>query len=571
MKDKYIMLSLGLLALSSALTVAAPLGTAFTYQGKLTDGGNSANGSYDLTFTLFATNSGGAAVAGPLTNSPVGVTNGLFTVTLDFGGSVFIGNACWLELGARTNGGASFTTLSPRQPLTPSPYSLYAPGAGNAQTVLNGVYTTGSYANPAWLTSLAGTKVTGNISGNAAGFSGSLAGNVTGTQSATVVASVGGQTAANVASGVSAANAATSANSANTIVKRDASGNFAAGTITASLSGNATTATTASSFSGSLAGNVTGTQGATVVASVGGQTAANVASGASAANAATSAATPNAIVKRDATGSLEATNITVRTITANECVVAYSSSGNAVYGNNSNPSGGFGVCGYSTGAVGVGGFSGASGGYGVYGSGSLDNLGVGVYGNGYYGVYGNSGVYAGYFNGNVRVVGYLYKDGGGFKIDHPLDPANKYLVHSFVESPDMKNIYDGVTVLDGRGEAVVKLPQWCETLNRDFRYQLTSIGSPGPNLYIAEEISGNQFKIAGGGAGMKVSWQVTGIRQDAYANAHRIPVEEAKPANERGLYLHPELFGQPAEKTVSPQHPPKMPAPRTAPANPSGQ
>ena len=106
----------------------------------------------------------------------------------------------------------------------------------------------------------------------------------------------------------------------------------------------------------------------------------------------------------------------------------------------------------------------------------------------------------------------------------------------------MMNIYNGIVVLDKRGQAWVQLPEWFDALNRDCRYQLTAIGGPGPNLYIAQEVSGNRFKIAGGRAGMKVSWQLTGIRQDAYANAHRIQVEESKPTTERGTYLHPELF-----------------------------
>ena len=150
----------------------------------------------------------------------------------------------------------------------------------------------------------------------------------------------------------------------------------------------------------------------------------------------------------------------------------------------------------------------------------------------------------------MDVDGNLSKAGGSFKIDHPLDPANKYLYHSFVESPDMMNIYNGNATLDGNGEAVVTLPDWFETLNRDFRYQLTAVGAPGPNLYVAEEIFGNHFKIAGGRPGAKVSWQVTGIRQDAWANAHRIPVEVEKPEVERGFYLHPELFGAPEEKGI---------------------
>ena len=104
--------------------------------------------------------------------------------------------------------------------------------------------------------------------------------------------------------------------------------------------------------------------------------------------------------------------------------------------------------------------------------------------------------------------------------------------------------------LDTAGEAWVNLPEYFEALNRDFRYQLTAVGASGPNLYIAEKIVGNRFKIAGGAPGMEVSWQITGIRQDSYANAHRIPVEEVKNDQETGYYLHPELFGQPEEKKL---------------------
>jgi trimeric autotransporter adhesin len=157
--------------------------------------------------------------------------------------------------------------------------------------------------------------------------------------------------------------------------------------------------------------------------------------------------------------------------------------------------------------------------------------------------------FAGSFTGDVSISGNLSKGGGSFKIDHPLDPANKYLYHSFVESPDMKNIYDGVAILDANGEASIQMPKWFGALNRDFRYQLTCIGAFAP-VYVAEELANNRFKIAGGRAGMRISWQVTGIRQDAWANAHRIPVEETKNARERGFYLHPELYGAPAERQV---------------------
>lgn len=215
----------------------------------------------------------------------------------------------------------------------------------------------------------------------------------------------------------------------------------------------------------------------------------------------------------------------------------------AVFGQSNS---GYGVYATTNGGSSVAGVFGSS--TGLFGTGVL---GKADNGDNAYGVWGQSTVgYAGYFTGNVNITGVLSKGAGSFKIDHPLDPANKFLYHSFVESPDMMNIYNGNVTLDAKGEAWVEMPDWFEALNRDFRYQLTAIGAPGPDLYVAEEIAGNRFKIAGGAPGVKVSWQVTGIRQDPFANAHRIPVEEEKPVRERGFYLHPELYGQPLERSV---------------------
>jgi hypothetical protein len=203
----------------------------------------------------------------------------------------------------------------------------------------------------------------------------------------------------------------------------------------------------------------------------------------------------------------------------------------------------------TSGNTGVHGIADGPDGSGVVGEANNGAVAIGVWG------ISSSGL-AGQFDGDVNVSGNLSKSGGSFKIDHPMDPANKYLLHSFVESPDMMNIYNGNAALDANGEAVIELPQWFDALNKDFRYQLTAIGAPGPNLYVAEEVRGNHFKIAGGGAGTKVSWQVTGVRKDAWANTHRIPVEQEKSEKERGYYLHPELVGAPAEKGVSwAQHP----------------
>lgn len=185
-----------------------------------------------------------------------------------------------------------------------------------------------------------------------------------------------------------------------------------------------------------------------------------------------------------------------------------------------------------------------SGGFGL--AGRSDPTGVAVYGDNT----SASGGWSGYFTGRVAVLGWLQKSGGGFTIDHPLDPTNRILNHSFVESPDMKNFYDGVTQLDARGEAWVELPAWFSALNRDFRYQLTPIGAPA-SLFVAAELSGNRFKIAGGKAGLRVSWAVTGIRQDAWAEKNRMQVEELKPKDERGTYLTPEAFGVPAQQGVA--------------------
>ena len=191
--------------------------------------------------------------------------------------------------------------------------------------------------------------------------------------------------------------------------------------------------------------------------------------------------------------------------------------------------------------------------YGVkaYAGGATNNsYGVRAEANGSgYGVYakGNNGAKAGTFIGNVDVTGSISKGGGSFKIDHPLDPENKYLFHSFVESPDMMNVYNGNAVFDATGEVEVELPDWFEGLNREFRYQLTCVGGFAP-IYVSEEIDGNRFTIAGGNEGLKVSWQVTGIRKDPWAEANRVPTEVDKAPADRGSYLHPEARGLPAEQ-----------------------
>ena len=271
-QSNYLVPAIAVLAFSLSGVLADPVGSAFAYQGRLNDGGQPAGGSYDVKFALYAapSPSGGAQIGAAITNLNLVVSNGLFNVTIDFGADAFNGDARWLQIGVRTNGStADFQLLTPLQALQPQPYALYTIKAGTATVASNlvaGTYSralnlnnpgntvvgtfTGSGGgltglNPANLSS--GTAAI-NISGNAAtadtaltanNFSGLLAGDVTGPQGATVVANVGGQSAAQVASGASAANAASPANTPGTLVRRDSAGNFTAGAIiAASLSGD---------------------------------------------------------------------------------------------------------------------------------------------------------------------------------------------------------------------------------------------------------------------------------------------------------------------------------------------
>jgi hypothetical protein len=227
-----------------------------------------------------------------------------------------------------------------------------------------------------------------------------------------------------------------------------------------------------------------------------------------------------------------------------------------------------------TGEIGVSGFSKSPSGRGVVGSvrgvnavavsginnegkavsGTSTGTGTGIYGENLFGT-----GFAGRFAGPVHVQGALTKASGSFKIDHPLDPANKFLSHSFVESPDMKNIYDGNVTTDATGSAIVTLPDYFETLNRDFRYQLTVLGQFAQAI-VSRKIAGNSFEIHTDKPGVEVSWQVTGIRQDAYAREHPIVVEETKRPGEQGMYLYPAGFGAGEEKRLGgPSQPATLP------------
>jgi hypothetical protein len=230
-------------------------------------------------------------------------------------------------------------------------------------------------------------------------------------------------------------------------------------------------------------------------------------------------------------------------------VQGQSTSGTGVYGFSP---GGFGIEGRSTSSSGVYGQSTST--IGVEGR-STSGTGVWAQSTSGTGLEGRSttgtGVrgqstsgYAGYFQGNVHVTGTLTGAGASSTIDHPLDPAHHYLSHAAVHSPDMMNVYNGNVTTDARGVATVILPAYVEALNHDFRYQLTVIGQFAQAI-VATKIQNNQFTIRTSRPHVEVSWQVTGTRQDPWANAHRVQVEVPKPQAEQGTYLFPQGYGQP--------------------------
>jgi len=398
------------------LCEAAPIGTAFTYQGHLYDANYPANDIYDFQFKLYDALTGGSQIDSDINVPDLDVIDGSFTIDLDFGSNAFTGNARWLEIAVRPGSSTDrYTTLTPRQEVTPTPYALYSNTAGTADHgSLTGLL---DDDHPQYV-----------LEGETDSISTSML------QSQVV-----------------------------TIDKISGSGGG---------SGQVMKSNGSSMY---WASDETG--GGTLWQSGGGK-------------------------------------------------IWYT--GGYVGIGTSDPHEELEVVGEATvtGELEVGGGAIFDGDSVLMKQGLIVNWDATI-------------------KEDLEVYGTK-----NFKIDHPLDPATKYLRHSCIESSEMLNIYSGVAKLNSSGEAQITLPEWFDVLNRDFRYQLTAIGASMPGLYIAEEIQDNCFKIAGGKAGKKVSWQVTGVRNDAYAKAHPLQVEEEKPAEECGYYLHPELYGQPEEKSI---------------------
>ena len=477
----------------------APVGSGFTYQGRLKDGGSPANDQYDFIFTLYDALGGGTQVGSPVTVTNQTVTEGLFTVQLDFGSGVFGGEARWLEIAVRPAGGGSYTTLDPRQPLTAVPYAM------SLATGTTGAVISGTVEGPALVVS------------NTAGFSGI---GVKG-YSPSFWGVYGNSSTSVGVMGISNSHYGVYGSSTSNL------GVFGRSVSNTGVYGSGSTGVYGESSSGY---GVYGTSNGNV--GVYGQSS-------------------NVIGVYGRTNSTLYPGVRGWNDGSSSGVEGRSVNGTGVSGTGAT----YGVRGSTGSTTGVG-VSGACDNincWGVYGVAPYNN-GRGVVASalasGGIGLYADGGLFAGWFQGNVEVTGTCCAAGAGtFKIDHPLDPENKFLVQSAVQSADMKSIYDGNVTTNAKGEAVVSLPDYVEALNEDFRYQLTVVGQFAEAI-VAEEIRNSRFTIKTDKPNVKVSWQVTGIRKDAYAKAHPLEAESAKSGEEQGKYRHPKEWNQPESKGI---------------------
>ncbi|MCA9293267.1 MAG: hypothetical protein KDA20_05580 [Phycisphaerales bacterium] len=473
----------------------ARMGQYFTYQGRLRSGGLPANGVFNMTFRLFNVPVGGTPMIS--LQGFVQVTNGVFTEALPTSVALFDGGERWLEIEVDGN------ILTPRQQVAPTPYALRADAI---ELPYQGTYAGTGHGLSVLATNPSATASVHGRTGSTNFLSNGILGEAT--------SDAGGGSV-----GVRGSNLGTS--------------NFGIG-VWGSHAGNGFGVH--STTSGGTAFNASNASGAGALFN-GSQPGTNISIG---------RGNKGIDITESESGSGDAYAIVARqsAVGQNDTPAIFGVNDDADY--------------YGIGVSGKGGYRGVEGlcygtgtntYYGVYGVASSGGSGFAA---SVYGVDGGgTGTrYAGYFAGNAHVTGTLSKGAGSFKIDHPLDPYNKFLYHSFVESPEMMNIYNGNAVLDASGRAVVQMPDYFQALNRDFRYQLTPIGAAMPNLFVASEIRDGVFEIAGGVPGAKVSWMVTGVRQDAFANEHRIPVEEWKQGREVGKLLHPAAFGRAAEEGI---------------------
>jgi hypothetical protein len=196
---------------------------------------------------------------------------------------------------------------------------------------------------------------------------------------------------------------------------------------------------------------------------------------------------------------------------------------------------------------------------GVFASSSQSGTGVSAASTGGTAVSGTSSTgYAGYFTGKVAITGGCTGCTGPsvLQIDDPLDPAHKYLNHSSVASSQQLDVYSGNVTTNAKGFAIVTMPRWFQALNRSFRYQLTIVGSRGWNARVVKPMANNRFTIQSDRSHVQVSWEVSAVRHDRYAEAHSTRVIVSKPKADQGKYVHPELYGKPRSAAIGYRQPP---------------
>ena len=195
---------------------------------------------------------------------------------------------------------------------------------------------------------------------------------------------------------------------------------------------------------------------------------------------------------------------------------------------------------------GVQGVSSTINGSGVIGQADTGGLAFGVWGR-------STGGYAGFFSGDVEVTGALSSTAAGFLVDHPDDPTGQLLGQAYVASHEMLSTYSGNVVTDADGRATVRLPRYVPSLNEDFRYQLTVVGSFAQAI-VGQKVRGSSFTIRTSEPGVEVSWQVTGVRSDAYARRNPFVAERSKRGPMAGRLLRPDLHGQDASLDLTAPH-----------------
>lgn len=633
---KFAFAALGALALTAS---AAGQSSVFTYQGQLTDDGSPANGSFDMRFELFDAPVAGAQQGGTLCSDNVSVTDGLFTVQIDFGASVFNGADRWLQVGVRADstvancgGGGGYTTLSSRQRMTATPYALQSRGitlpfSGNANSAGNAFAVTNSNNGGAGL----------------AGIHSSTAGTTPGVYGET-------QSTASQAFGVQGVVAPTSPGSSSTAVRgiNNGTGDLGIGVwgsqngsgygVEGSVSGagigvigfSGTGGMGVAGFGGdigvngngdlrgvdgsassgtalvygvegsvvSTAGNAAGVRGTNSAGSgsnfgVLGE-ATNTAGGGFSAgvrglNASTSGSGIGVWGSQNGTGwggyfTVAGGGIGVNTSAGTGGTGVFASGGTRgvwafandssglVYGvegtagsstseaagvrgvNSSTTSQAYGVLGQITSTAPGGSSAGVRGknagtsglGIGVWGSqngsgwgveGSVSGAGIGVIG------FGGTGT-------AVQAVGNFIASGTkSFRIDHPFDPENRYLQHYCTEGPEPTNTYRGTAVTDASGQAWVALPDYFDEINRDAHVQLTVLDEEDfAMVRVARGVADGRFLIKSSRGNVRVFWRVEAVRNDRWVRERGAPVEIEKPEHERGIYLHPELYGFGAER-----------------------